>query len=94
MGKPLPYYETTRHNSRKRIYEAVKPRQYYHLEYKLEPSSATYCTDIVTYGIVAKVFTDQDERVIRSWNKHDLVYQGWKHTYVMQCTLCIHMSIL
>lgn len=82
--KPLPFYETTRNNRRKRIYESLKPLHHFHLEYQLVPGQETgsiYRTDIVTYGIIAKIFTEQDERVVNTWNENGLTYYGWRHRY-------------
>ena len=78
------YYETSRNGKRKRIYEAVKPIHHFHLEYQLTPGpqSPVYQTDVVTYDIVAKVFSEHDERVVNVWQDKGLNYYGWKHRLV------------
>ena len=83
--KPLSYYETTRNGKRKRIYESVKPQNHFHLEYQLIPglNAPIYCTDVVTYDIVSKIFTDHDERVVSTWNEAGLTYYGWRHRYTI-----------
>ena len=81
--KETRYYETTRNGIRKRVYESVKPLHNFHIEYQLMPGplSPVYQTDIVTYSIVAKVFTEQDERIVNIWQENGLTYYGWKHRY-------------
>jgi hypothetical protein len=65
----------------------VKPRQYYHLEYQLTPEPKhVYHTDIVAYGIVAKIYTKNDERVINTWIEDGLTYYGWKHYHKISLT--------
>ena len=90
-SKPLPFYETKRNNCHKRIYEGIIPQHYFHMEYQLMPGSANelYQTDVVTYGVVAKIYTKHDERVVTTWIENGLTYYGWKHRF-MHCLLAFH----
>ena len=36
----------------------------------------------MTYDIVAKVFSEHDERVVNVWQDKGLNYYGWKHRLV------------
>eukprot|EP00731_Ephydatia_muelleri_P003298 Em0001g3298a len=66
-------YETIRDGQRKRIYEAILPDHTFHLEYNLLPSgheSMRFKTDVVTFGVVCKVHTDKDSRVIKAWEEN------------------------
>lgn len=52
------------------------------MEYRLLPGeerAKTYKTDVVMFGIVAKVHTEHDERVVNVWKKEGLTFYGWRH---------------
>ena len=83
----LNCYETIRDGQRKSIYEAIPPDHTFHLEYNLLPNgipqreSAPFKTDVVTFGVVCKVHTDKDSRVIKAWEENGLLYYAWRHRY-------------
>lgn len=83
MDKPLPFYETVRDGKRKRVYESVKPKHHFHIQYNLLPGekAQVYKTDAVDFGIVSKIFTEQDERVVKTWSEASYTYYGWRHRY-------------
>ena len=100
---PYNCYETIRDGQRKRIYEAILPDHTFHLEYNLLPSgheSMRFKTDVVTFGVVCKVHTDKDSRVIKAWEENGLMYYAWRHRYTgvhgsvtTQSTFwCVHSS--
>ena len=68
---------------RKRVYEAPKPQHYFHLEYKLLPEEEPIKTDLVTYGIAAKVYMETDSKVLKTWKDGDLTWVAWTHKYVI-----------
>ena len=82
---PLHWYDTIRDGQRKRIYDATPPDHTFHLEYNLVPSGlsqhegARYKTDVVTFGMVCKVHTDKDSRVIKAWEEDGLLHYAWRH---------------
>ena len=81
MEKEPQYYETVRDGQRKRIYEVLEPQHYFHVEYRLLPgeSGRVHGTDVVTFGVVSKVYTDQDSKVVKTWEEDGLTYFGWRH---------------
>lgn len=82
--KPYNCYETTRDGQRKKIYEALPPDHTFHLEYNLLPGGVVFKTDVVTFGVVCKVHTDKDSRVIKAWEENGLVYHAWRHRHKIQ----------
>ena len=67
---------------RRKLYEAPKPQFYYHLEYKLLPDdSEPIKADIVTYGVAAKIFSDGDSRVLKTWQDGEKTWVTWTHRY-------------
>ena len=80
--KSPPFYETTRNGKRKRIYESPQPQHRFHIEYHLLPEEVqdkTFKTDVVTFGIVTKVHTEHDQRVVNVWKEGGLTFYGWRH---------------
>ena len=75
-----------RDGGRKRIYESPTPTHHFHTEYKLLPgrNAQVFKTDVVTFSnIVAKVYTDRDNRVVQCWSDEEgegrLNHYGWRH---------------
>lgn len=65
---------------RRRVFEAPKPQNYYHLEYKLFPDDNDVIkTDVVTYGVAAKIYTDTDSKVMKTWRNADKTWVAWTH---------------
>ncbi|XP_065909362.1 uncharacterized protein [Dysidea avara] len=76
------FHETVRDNKKKRVYDAPKPSCYFHMEYQLLPGQASvYKTDVVAFGIVSKVYTDADSRVVKTSPEGANISYGWKHTH-------------
>ena len=80
----LPHFhECNRHGERKRVYDSPAPEHHFHLQYQLLPSTgcsdgggdgerwgaAVNKSDVVTFGVASKVYTEQDVRVVRCWNE-------------------------
>ena len=67
----------------KRVIECPRPQSYFHHEYYLLPDDTEPVkTDIVTYGIAAKVFTyGQPERTVATWQEADQTWISWTHKY-------------
>lgn len=89
--KDLPYRESVRDGEKKRIYESPISNHHFHLEYQLLPgkNAQVFKTDVMTFGnVVAKVFTDKDNRVVQCWTEEEreeaegdtkLNHFGWRH---------------
>ena len=58
--------------------EAMKSWQYYHVEYNLQPNKPAAKADVVMSGMVAKMYSDYDTRLLKTRTDAD----GEKH-YVM-----------
>eukprot|EP00731_Ephydatia_muelleri_P003276 Em0001g3276a len=41
-------------------------------------------TDVVTFGVVCKVHTDKDSRVIKAWEENGLMYYAWRHRHKLK----------
>lgn len=61
----------------KRTLEAPKPQQFFHCEYNIAPGYDRTVADIVSYGIAAKVFTETDAKVIKTWDDGGRVWIAW-----------------
>ena len=69
---------------RRRVYEAPKPQFYYHMEYKLLPDEADPLkTDVVTYGVAAKVYIESDSKILKTWNEGKKTWIAWTHRYIL-----------
>lgn len=68
---------------KKRVYEAPKAQNYYHLEYYLVPDNEELMkTDVVTYGMGAKVFIEkQDPFVKKTWHDGEVTWIAWTQKY-------------
>ena len=69
---------------KRKLYEAPKPHYYYHTEYNLFPNdSEPVKTDIVTYGVAAKIYSDADSKVLKTWQDGDKTWVTWTHRLVL-----------
>ena len=58
--------------------EAPKAQTYFHCTYKLLPDDKeSVKTDVVTYGIAAKLYTENDSRVLRTWVDGGKTWVAW-----------------
>ena len=69
---------------KKRVFEAPRAQNYYHVEYYLIPGDDELMkTDIVTYGMAAKLYMERhDARVIKTWQDGELTWIAWAHRWV------------
>jgi len=78
---------------RRRVYEAPKPQHYFHLEYKLLPDDTeTVKTDIVTYGVAAKIYMETDSKVLKTWKEGGKTWIAWTHRYFSDENLALHLG--
>ena len=73
-----------RDGRRKKIFENPEPEHHFHLEYQLLPEGAgaqVFKTDVVSFGVVSKVYTERDTRVVHCWEDghRTLSSFGWRH---------------
>jgi len=62
----------------KKTLDAPKPVYYFHVEYELVPTMGVVEADIVTYAIGAKIFTEDDSKVVRTWFDGDMMWVTWE----------------
>lgn len=72
---------------KRKLFEAPKPHYYYHLEYKLFPTDTeTVKADVVTYGVAAKIYTESDSKVLKTWRDEDKTWVTWTHSHTTTVT--------
>ena len=66
---------------KRKLYEAPKPHYYYHLEYNLFPELDTepVKNDLVTYGVAAKIYSEMDSKVLKTWQDGEKTWVTWTH---------------
>ena len=71
---------------KRNLFEAPKPNYYYHLEYKLFPNDPDPVkADVVTYGVAAKIYSESDSKVLKTWRDGERTWVTWTHRLV-KCT--------
>jgi len=74
---------------KRKLFEAPKPHHYYHLEYKLFPNDPDPVkADVVTYGVAAKIYTESDSKVLKTWRDGDRTWVTWTHRLVKWDIIC------
>lgn len=68
---------------KKRVFEASRAQNYYHLEYYLVPDSSELVkTDVVTYSMAAKIYMERhDPKVLKTWTDGEITWVAWSHRY-------------
>ncbi len=66
---------------KKRIVEAPRACSYFHCEYSLLGDEKDVVkTDVVTYGVAAKIYTEgQEAKVLKTWQEGDTTWVAWTH---------------
>ena len=69
---------------RKRVVEQPRAQNYFHFEYQLTPNcdggGEGIKTDIVTYGVAARIYTErQDSKPLRTWQDGNHTWIAWTH---------------
>ena len=53
-------------------------QNYFHCEYKLLPDDRDFIkTDVVTFGMAAKMYGDNDSKVLRTWLEGNKTWVAW-----------------
>ncbi|XP_071961619.1 uncharacterized protein [Antedon mediterranea] len=72
---------------KKRLMEAPKAQNYYHCSYYLLPDDTEPVkTDVVTFGMAAKIYTDHDSKVIKTWQEGHQTWVAWSHSQKINVT--------
>ena len=90
--KQPSFYESVRDGVRKRIYDCPAPGHHFHLQYCLLPGGDVAKTDVVTFDLVSKVFTECEARVVRCWEEAGLNHFGWRERLAL--VVWLHCLIL
>lgn len=66
---------------KKRIVEAPRAQNHYHCEYYLLPEDDDPVkTDVVTFGMASKIYTERQEpKVLKTWQNGDQSWVAWTH---------------
>ena len=66
---------------KRRIVEAPRAQNYFHTEYYLLPDDEDAIkTDVVTFGLAAKLYTEKQEpKVLKTWIDGDVTWVAWAH---------------
>ena len=76
----MPKLEDVMRKKKQRIVEAPKAQGYYHCQYFLLPDDAEPIrTDVVTFGMAAKIYTEHDSKVLKTWQEGELTWIAWSH---------------
>jgi len=65
----------------RRTVDAPRAHQYLHCEYTVAPSHERTLTDVVTYAVAAKIFTETDSRVVKTWDTGDHAWVAWMNRF-------------
>ncbi|XP_033647231.1 uncharacterized protein LOC117306814 [Asterias rubens] len=72
---------------KKRIVEAPKAQNYYHCQYYLLPDDTEAIkTDVVTFGMAAKIYTEHDSKVLKTWQEKNQTWIAWSHSHTLKVT--------
>ncbi|XP_001191000.4 uncharacterized protein LOC755639 [Strongylocentrotus purpuratus] len=83
----MPKLEDVMKKKKQRIVEAPKAQGYYHCQYYLLPDDAEPIrTDVVTFGMAAKIYTEHDSKVLKTWQEGDLTWVAWSHSHKLHVT--------
>ncbi|XP_063952895.1 uncharacterized protein LOC129255695 [Lytechinus pictus] len=83
----MPKLEDVMKKKKQRIVEAPKAQGYYHCQYHLLPDDADPIrTDVVTFGMAAKIYTEHDSKVLKTWQEGDLTWIAWSHSHKLHVT--------
>ena len=81
MDSDAPIIENKK-GKRLAVYEAPKAQHYFHLEYKLMPDDLEPVkTDVVMYGVAAKIYNENDSKVLKTWKEGEKIWIAWTQKY-------------
>jgi len=67
--------------------DSPQVQNYLHCQYKLLPDDKDYVkTDIVTFGMAAKMYGDNDSKVLRTWIDGDKTWIAWTNSRKIRVT--------
>lgn len=79
VDSDAPVIESSKKGKKLAVYEAPKPQNYFHLEYKLFPDDIEPVkTDVVVYGVAAKIYNENESKVLKTWKEGDKIWIAWR----------------
>ena len=93
--KKLPNVIIVEHYNDGKKTDSPQVQNYLHCQYKLLPDDKDYIkTDIVTFGMAAKMYGDNDSKVLRTWIDGDKTWIAWTNRFVVDVVVVFIVALL